>query len=112
MSRKIGRREALLGLGSAGAALSAGCTYDDLQPTFGALFRAGDVATGLAHHALLSRQSLAREYRPADISSHFPAVGTKSPTDAEYRQLAAHGFIDWRLPITGLVKRPMAFSLA
>lgn len=112
MNREFSRRRVLLGLGAASTGLFSGCTYEEQLPAFGALFRAGDLATQMTHHALLSSQPLAREYSPADISPMFPKVGTTAPEDAEYKRHKASAFADWRLPVTGLVEHPMEFSLA
>ena len=78
----------------------------------------GDTFTYAAHHLLLPKQSLAREYSHKDISS-FPAVGTTDPGDSskpraseDYRRLHAGGFADWRLSIEGLVARPGSYALA
>jgi len=108
---EITRRKVLLGLGTTAAALSAGCSYDDMSPTFGALFKAGDLATHYTHNAILRGEQLAREYTTADITPDFPMVGTKSPQDETYQRHKADGFKNWRLPVTGLVEQPTEFSL-
>ncbi|MBN8246098.1 MAG: molybdopterin-dependent oxidoreductase [Verrucomicrobia bacterium] len=114
----ITRRSALItGLASLGGLLLPGCS-EPLPPTYGNILRMGDTLTYAAHRALLPGRSLAREYRPEDISS-FPATGTTNPGDpanpkssAEYRQLQQGAFADWRLQVEGLVERPGAYSLA
>jgi hypothetical protein len=50
-----------------------------------------------AQRALLSPSALAREYTEADISPEFRANGTTDPQEAEYQELAANNFADWRL---------------
>ena len=118
MNRVITRREMLVGgMTSVGALLLTGCSKS-LPPTYGNILRMGDVLTYTAHRALLSGESLAKEYSHQDISS-FPATGTTNPGDPDkpdsseiYRRLQGGGFADWQLSIEGLVARPGSFSLA
>ena len=117
-NKLITRREILVGgLASAGGLLLTGCSRT-LPPTYGNILRMGDALTYSAHRAVLSGKSLAKEYKPADISS-FPATGTTDPGDPAnrnaseiYRRLQGGGFADWRLSVEGLVARPGSFSLA
>jgi len=89
-----------------------------LPSTYGNLLRVGDNLTYAAQHALLSGQSLVREYKSKDISS-FPATGTVDPGDPKnpkanktYHELQRGRFADWRLSVEGAVARPGSFSLA
>jgi DMSO/TMAO reductase YedYZ molybdopterin-dependent catalytic subunit len=72
----------------------------------------GDNFTYLAHRALLPGQSLAREYRHADISS-FPATGTTDPSkfNEDYSKLLSNSFDDYKLVVEGQVSRPGSYSL-
>ena len=63
-----------------------------------------------AMNLLLNRASPRAEYRPQDISPYFWANG-KLPTCQEWKNLAAHGFKDYRLKVHGLVENPMELSL-
>ena len=116
MRRKkiITRRQALVtGFSAMGAALMLpGCTKP-LPPTYGSILRMGDNLTYVAHRALLQGQSLAREYRHADISS-FPAVGTTNPSEGneEYARLLSNSFEDYKLEISGKVSNPGSYSLS
>lgn len=115
--RLITRRRAII----AGAASIGGLIFTrfpkDLPPTYGNLLRMGDSFTYAAHRVLLPRNSLAKEYLEADITS-FPAVGTTNPGVSvksehgdEYRRLDGGEFSDWRLSVEGSVANPRAFSL-
>src|SRR5262245_33127467 len=89
-----------------------------LPPTCGNVLRAGDSFTYGMQRALLSEHTLAKEYRPEDLTS-FPATGTTDPaTDKkakfgeDYRRLQGGAFADWRLPVGGSVAKPRSFTLA
>jgi DMSO/TMAO reductase YedYZ molybdopterin-dependent catalytic subunit len=115
----VSRRTAIItGLTSLGALLLPGCTKP-LPPTYGNILRMGDVLTYAAHRTLLPGQSLAKEYRYAEISS-FPATGTTNPADPKrspyavseaYGRLLQNNFTDWRLSVEGSVARPGKYSL-
>lgn len=109
----ITRRQAIAtGLSSLGALMLNGCTKP-LPPTYGNILRMGDNLTYVAHRALLPGQSLAREYRYADISS-FPATGTTNPSEfnEEYARLQSNSFEDYKLIVEGQVSKPGAYSLS
>ena len=118
----ITRRAALVGgltgAGLAGAGLTAGCSR--VLPV-DKLTQDGHVqhilanAQGWDHHSqrwLQGGGSLAREFRPADISAHFKPNGTLHPAGDAYARSLAAGFADWRLRIDGMVARPMTLSVA
>ncbi len=112
MSNLITRR-ALVGGAAAGAGLLlSGC--DKLAQNEGfrkSLFSADDVHRGL-QRALSNRHSLAKEFRPDQMSPVFRANGTLNPGTPEYTAMAAEKFANWKLQVTGLFNRPMALSLA
>lgn len=116
------RRQIVTGLASAGGLLLAGCSSQELPPTYGNVLRMGDLLTYRAFRTWLPPRSLAREYAYADITS-IPAVGTCDPADphgefydaelgALYERLRAADFKDWRLQVEGKVAKPRSFSLA
>ena len=65
-----------------------------------------------AQRSLMARDALAQEFRPDQISPIFRANGTANPNTPAYKALWRSGFADWRLPVTGLVARPLSRSLA
>lgn len=65
-----------------------------------------------AQRSLMARDALAQEFRPDQISPIFRANGTANPNTPAYKALWRGGFADWRLPVTGLVTRPLSLSLA
>lgn len=65
-----------------------------------------------AQRSLMVRDALAQEFRPDQISPIFRANGTANPNTLAYKALWRGGFADWRLPVTGLVARPLSLSLA
>jgi DMSO/TMAO reductase YedYZ molybdopterin-dependent catalytic subunit len=105
--RKISRRSLLIGGVSAGGVLlaGAGAKYSN------ELFRVGEDFSRATHRLLLKGNPLAREFTTRDISRNFPAIGTTMPESELYQRLLLGRFADWRLPVGGLVDKPMSFSL-
>ena len=99
------------GLGATGLLLP-GCDRVAATPAFRGFVDATDGLLIDATRAVTARDALAREFTAADLSPVFRANGTRDPADPLYRRLAAGGFADWRLRIDGLVRRPLALSLA
>ena len=56
--------------------------------------------------------ALAQEFTKADISPLFKANGTLNPGTPDYKAMAANGFRDWRIAVTGLVDHPFTLSVA
>jgi DMSO/TMAO reductase YedYZ molybdopterin-dependent catalytic subunit len=108
----ITRRQLIAGVSASSGLLVGGCSFADFTPYFGSLFDATAEATWRAQRAMLADQPLAREFGRRDITPAFPTVGTKMPKGTDYARHLASGFRDWRLPVTGLIERPGAFSLA
>ena len=111
MKSVITRRDVIAGatIAVAGAAIAAASRSEALLT--GAL-QASETLSIRTQRLLLRRQPLVREFKAADISAHFPTNGTKLPAGDAYAALAASGFKDWTLRIDGLVKRPLALTLA
>jgi DMSO/TMAO reductase YedYZ molybdopterin-dependent catalytic subunit len=65
-----------------------------------------------AQRTLMTRDAMAREFRPDQISPRFRANGTANPNTPEYKAIWRTGFADWRLRVDGLVARPLSLSLA
>lgn len=105
------RRRSLL---LAAPALLAGCKVFDDLPRDGAVRNTFESANRLTYGAqrLVMGDALQREYRPEDIRQGMRPNGVTDPADADYKALAAGGFRDWRLSVTGLVERPLSLSLA
>jgi DMSO/TMAO reductase YedYZ molybdopterin-dependent catalytic subunit len=116
----VTRRGALIaGAAAVGGVFIARRFPKILPPAGGNVLRAGDSFTYGVQRALFGEQSLAKEYRPEDLTS-FPSTslepGTNQKAPAElrekYARLREGAFADWRLPVEGSVARPRAFSLA
>lgn len=60
---------------------------------------------------MLVGDALAQEFDEADIRQPQRPNGSTSPQDEEYLALARQGFQNYRLPVTGLVDRPLSLSL-
>src|SRR5580704_15351597 len=103
----FGRAGAFAGLLALG-----GCT-DLNQTTWWPEFL--DSVEGLtkwAQRLFAGSHALAPEYSKADIAPTFRGNGTLDPGTTSYGNLAANGFRDWRLEVTGLVARPLTLSLS
>jgi DMSO/TMAO reductase YedYZ molybdopterin-dependent catalytic subunit len=105
------RRDLMRGAAAAGGLVLTGCGGPLLPPTYGSLLGVGEAVTFASHRLLLPGQSLAREFSRDMISVSFPAINTIAPEDEEYQRLRHAGFADWRLPVGGLVRQPVALSL-
>ena len=102
------RRTLLLG---ASAAL-AGCDRLGSNKTVREALFSADNFHKWAQRSLMTRDALAQEFRPDQISPLFRANGTANPNTPAYKALWRGNFADWRLSVTGLVKRPLSLSLA
>ena len=110
--RGLSRRSLIRGASAlGGAGLLGGCEGPG-GPAFTGYTAPSDALTFMLQRLLLRGQPLAREFGPEAISAVFPTINTVDPEDAGYRRSRAQGFADWRLPVSGLVERPAAFSLA
>lgn len=58
--------------------------------------------------------------RPLNSRQNYPAskitprhrINGKPPTSTEYKVMAVHNFVDWRLRVGGLVENPVILDLA
>lgn len=106
------RRDFLIRSSAVGGALwLGGCDRLSQSPTFRDILATAEKASQTVQRLVLSTRGLAREYAETELSRPFKGNGTTNPQDDTYRQLAANGFRDWRLEISGLVDRPTALSL-
>jgi len=105
---KLSRRTLLVG---AGGTLLAGCDRLDRSTTFRRGLRSAERLTMKAQRLIASRNALAREFRPEDLSPVFRANGNVTAQSEDYASLAAANFSGWRLRVDGLVRRPLAVSL-
>jgi DMSO/TMAO reductase YedYZ molybdopterin-dependent catalytic subunit len=76
-----------------------------------------DVLRGTEHltrtvQRAVGRKAMAQEFAPAEIAPVFRANGTTMPAGDEYAALLRDGFAGWRLQVDGLVRQPLALSLA
>jgi DMSO/TMAO reductase YedYZ molybdopterin-dependent catalytic subunit len=113
MIKRISRRTMLTSVPALGGLLVTGCSRDRFVPprVRGGLIGAADVLTMSTNRLLLSGQQLAREYRRSDIADPFPTWNQTNPGNPQYQRHLSERFKNWRLPISGLVERPIALSL-
>ncbi len=115
MSQLSRRRLITIGLsataGASGLAVATrlGQRYGLIPPDGGGLYGPGETLTYAAQR-LLTRHSLAREFRPNQISKD-PFANEVAPLGDEFKRLQNGAFAGWRLAVDGLVARPQSFSL-
>jgi DMSO/TMAO reductase YedYZ molybdopterin-dependent catalytic subunit len=97
--------------GSASGLLLAGCDKLDRNPEFKGVLRSAEGLTMRAQRLVGGRDSLAREYREADLSPVFRSNGTSKPDTPSYARHLAENFANWRLAVEGLVARPLSIPL-
>ena len=112
---KLSRRKLLTaGLAAAGVpglgiAARLANRYGLIPPDHGGLFGPGQTLT-YASQRLLTRNTLAREFSPKDIST--PCFNAKPPMSEDFQRLRAGGFADWRIQLDGMVSRPGSYLLS
>jgi DMSO/TMAO reductase YedYZ molybdopterin-dependent catalytic subunit len=113
---KLSRRQLIRGglWTAAGASgLAVATVFADrsglLPPDSKGIYAPGEALTYAAHR-LLTRNSMAREFRRDQISKK-PFANATDPPGPLYERLKAGGFVDWRLTVDGLVARPMSLTL-
>ncbi len=97
--------------GTAGLGVAARLVqkYGLVPPDHGGIYGLGETLN-YASQRLLTRHSLAREFKPSQISKP-PLANEMAPLPDAFKRLQAGGFADWRLAIDGLVDHPASFSL-
>lgn len=108
MSRSMKRRSVLLGSGA--MMLGACAKVHETEAGVSLFDRVDDWHKGLQRF-VRARDALAREYAPEDISPFFRGNGSTVPQNDGYPQMAANNFVDWRFTVSGLVERPLSFSM-
>jgi len=115
MMGKLSRRKLLTtGLATAGVpglgvAAWLADRYGLIPPDHGGLYGPGQTLT-YASQRLLTRNALAREFSPKDIS--IPCVNGDPPKSEQFQRLRAGGFADWRIQLDGMVSRPRSYVLS
>jgi DMSO/TMAO reductase YedYZ molybdopterin-dependent catalytic subunit len=111
MHRTISRRGLLKAAGGLGAALLTGCDQVTESATPRRILASAE-NLNIAVQRALGGQRLAAEFAEGDLSPSFRANGSTNPDTKAYKALAAQGFSDWRLQVSGLVARPAQLSMA
>ncbi len=106
------RRFLTRAVGGTGALLLGGCDKLNDSAVFKNVLSSGEVLSESLHRTLGGRVSMAQEFAPEDMSPSFRGNGNTNPDSAEYKAMAANGFVDWKLVVDGLVEQPGAWSLA
>lgn len=107
---KLSRRQALVTLG--GGLLLPGCDRIGRSAAFQQVQLGAQELTMRAQRLVIDRTALAPEFSPAEMSPVFRTNGNAMPRSPAYAAHLASGFAHWRLAVDGLVRRPLALSLA
>jgi DMSO/TMAO reductase YedYZ molybdopterin-dependent catalytic subunit len=99
-------------LAGTGVVLLGGCQRLSESGWFPRVLGLGEKATYKMQRLVVSRKAMAQEFPATDLSPQFRSNGTAMPDNQTYMALAATGFADYRLEVSGLVERPMRLSLA
>ncbi len=97
--------------GASGLAAAAGLArrYGLIPPDGGGIYGPGETLT-YATQRLLTRHSLAREFKSSQISKP-PFANAVDPLGEAFKRLQDGGFAAWRLAVDGMVTRPASFSI-
>ena len=112
---KLSRRKLLTtGLATAGVpglgvAAWLADRYGLIPPDHGGLYGPGQTLT-YASQRLLTRNALAQEFSPRDIST--PCFNGKPPKSEDFERLRAGGFAEWQIQLDGMVSRPGSYLLS
>jgi DMSO/TMAO reductase YedYZ molybdopterin-dependent catalytic subunit len=101
------------GVSASGLALSGCDAFDTLLRGDSMVRDVLESAENLTYRVqrLLVGDALAREFSEADIRQPQRPNGSTSPQTEDYLSLARQGFATYKLPVTGLVERPLSLSL-
>ena len=109
---EAGRRRFLgRALAASGTLLLAGCDRLSQSEWFPKALSSAEKLTQAAQKLIVPRRAMAQEFSAADISPEFRSNGTGNPDSPAYQALAAVGFKDYRLKISGLVEHPAVYTL-
>ena len=114
---ELNRRRFLTGSAlGASSIMLAGCdVLDGLNNMDSSVRKAVASANSLTYRVqrmLTGGHTLAPEFTSAEIRQGQRPNGVTDPEDEDYQALASAGFADYRLKITGLVEKPLEFTLA
>ena len=112
MKKLVSRRKFLAASGAASSLALLGCDSTTYLPpdVRGGLMGAADVLTMATQRLLLSGQPLAQEHDVSEITRDFPTWGNTNPRQEDYQDLLRDEFVDWRLPVEGLVCSKVKFG--
>jgi DMSO/TMAO reductase YedYZ molybdopterin-dependent catalytic subunit len=99
-----------LGIAGGGACVKLAESFGLVPPDWGGIYGPGETLTYAAQR-LLTRHSMAREFRRDQISAE-PFANEVGPLGDNFKRLQAGGFAEWRLAVDGMVARPASFSVA
>jgi DMSO/TMAO reductase YedYZ molybdopterin-dependent catalytic subunit len=112
-NKVLSRRSVIKRAGALGGFLLAGCDTQYYKPPVvrDGLMGVADIMTMASQRMLMSNDQLVQEHDSSEITKNFPVWNQSNPEDEEYQRLRVENYRDWRLPVTGLVNKPISMSL-
>ena len=109
---RLSRRGALIGAAGVGGLMLTGCDKLSQSPSFARVLQTAERLNLHAQRLLLPQNRLAPEFSKADISPVFKPNGSFTGTTDDYKRMQEDGFSSYRLQVGGLVRHPLALTLA
>jgi DMSO/TMAO reductase YedYZ molybdopterin-dependent catalytic subunit len=111
MSSSRSRRRFLMWTAAMSGLLLAGCDRLSRSAWFTRMLAVAESLNKAVRDGTATRLAMAQEFSESDLSPSFRSNGTSRPSSPEYDRLAAGGFSEYRLQVTGLVASPTALTL-
>lgn len=99
-------------LATSAALVLSGCDRLSNTTWFPRMLSSAENLSRAAQRLVTAHGTMAQEFTAADLSPVFRSNGTANPDNPSYQALAAAGFADYQLAVSGLVQRPVHLSLA
>jgi DMSO/TMAO reductase YedYZ molybdopterin-dependent catalytic subunit len=100
-----------LSLAAIGTSMLSACDRLSHNETFVEVLKSAQNLSRSAHKLVAGRKAMAQEFTEADIHGSFRSNGTSMPAGKKYKALLDSNFATWKLEVSGLVEKPMHFSL-
>jgi DMSO/TMAO reductase YedYZ molybdopterin-dependent catalytic subunit len=100
-----------LSIAAIGTAMLTACDRLSNSDAFVDVLKSAQNLSRSAHKLVAGRKAMAQEFTEADIRASFRSNGVNMPSGKKYEALLKDNFASWKLEVSGLVEKPMQFSL-